>query len=60
MFDATAKLQAGILSGNLANLGFFDQCLEISENTTDGKINGKYCLGRVEIVSCFFEFLLYE
>lgn len=47
VFDATAKLQAGILSGNLVNLGFFEQCLQISAETLDGRIKGKYCLGRI-------------
>lgn len=58
VFDATAKLQSGILSGNLANLGFFDQCLEISAATSDGQINGKYCLGSVTTNFNFVSFLL--
>lgn len=49
VFDATGKLQPGILSGNMVSLGFFDQCLDVSKYTYAGQINGKYCLGSVSL-----------
>ena len=39
VFDSSSKLQAGILSGNIANFGDFDQCLSIKR----GPVQGKYC-----------------
>lgn len=52
--DATAKLQSGIMAGNQANLGDFDECLAIKEEMQSdspkyNKLYGKYCLGNVTI-----------
>lgn len=44
MFDATAKLPSGILSGNGNQYGDFDECLSI-----DGAVRGKYCLASLQV-----------
>lgn len=49
MWDASSNLPNGILSGNLYDLGQFDQCLSIRESGFDRGINGKYCLGTVSV-----------
>nr|CAH7737196.1 unnamed protein product [Callosobruchus chinensis] len=41
MIDATSKFPSGILSGNLGNLGNFEEC--INTVSKDGSIKGKYC-----------------
>lgn len=53
MLDATSKLQSGILSGNTADFGAFDQCIAVqsSVNHDINEIKGKYCLGRLKLSS---------
>lgn len=48
MFDASAKISSGLLSGNLNNFGDFDECLA-ARSQTDGFISGQYCLAYVNI-----------
>ena len=43
MHDATAKISSGILSGNINQLGHFDQCLDVVD-----PIKGKYCLAYLQ------------
>lgn len=43
MHDATAKISSGILSGNINQLGHFDQCLDVV-----GPNKGKYCLAHLQ------------
>lgn len=47
VYDATAKLPSGLLSGNVNQFGHFDTCL-LSSND-DYNINGKYCLVSMQI-----------
>lgn len=52
VFDATSKLQSGIISGNLYELGHYDQCISIErENGFLQSVNGKYCLGTAAILN---------
>ncbi|KAK5645592.1 hypothetical protein RI129_006892 [Pyrocoelia pectoralis] len=51
VFDASEKLPSGLSLGNGGALGSFDQCLGVSENTSVGIINGKYCIGSIELVN---------
>ncbi|KAH1026909.1 hypothetical protein HUJ05_000504 [Dendroctonus ponderosae] len=44
MFDASSKLMPGILAGNLAELGAWQQCLDINEETSFGPIKGRHCM----------------
>lgn len=46
MHDASAKLPSGILSGNLNQLGDFDECLNVK--ASNGEFSGKYCLAYVQ------------
>nr|XP_022903854.1 nose resistant to fluoxetine protein 6 [Onthophagus taurus] len=46
MYDASAKLPSGILSGNVIQFGDFDLCMKSSNPTDD--IYGKYCLPNVQ------------
>jgi len=45
VLDATAKLQSGILVGNLVSIGNFDQCIAVTDVQTHlGTFSGKHCL----------------
>ncbi|XP_066139073.1 nose resistant to fluoxetine protein 6-like [Euwallacea fornicatus] len=44
MLDASAKLQSGLLSGNIFNFGDFDECLKVQVDKGEiGTIQGQYC-----------------
>ncbi|XP_031625477.1 uncharacterized protein LOC116342116 [Contarinia nasturtii] len=47
MHDASAKIPSGILSGNINQLGDFDQCLNVM--APNNEFSGKYCLAYVQI-----------
>jgi hypothetical protein len=47
--DATSKIPSGLLSFNLAEMGDFQQCVNIDASTETGAILGKYCLGTLVI-----------
>jgi hypothetical protein len=50
VFDASAKLSSGILSGNVNNYGDVDECLSINEEVSSSsyKIQGKHCAIRFQ------------
>lgn len=47
MYDASAKLPSGILSGNINQYGDFDQCLSVISANNDFK--GQYCLAHIMV-----------
>lgn len=47
MFDATAKLSSGVLSGNVNNYGDLDECLSI--NQPMHSIKGRHCGVRLQL-----------
>lgn len=49
MVDATAKLQSGILRGNIINFGDYDECLSVNSGEDDAneRVVGQYCLGQL-------------
>lgn len=53
MLDSSAKIPAGLLRGNVNQLGDFDQCLGIAAHVKVDKKNvqvqGKYCLANIDI-----------
>lgn len=51
MFDASAKIPSGVLSGNINQLGDFDECLAVEKEygASNEKLYGKYCLANVEV-----------
>ncbi|PSN38332.1 hypothetical protein C0J52_12696 [Blattella germanica] len=50
MQDSTAKLQAGILTGNFHSLGSYDECISIQEVENPwGNIEGQYCLATFKL-----------
>ncbi|XP_030563114.1 uncharacterized protein LOC115764315 [Drosophila novamexicana] len=57
MLDATAKIGAGLLRGNINQFGDYDQCTKVSTTvqTTASKspmrVHGKYCLAQIEMRS---------
>lgn len=51
VFDATSKLQSGIISGNLYELGHYDQCVSIENEGVRQLVNGKYCLGSAAMLN---------
>ena len=44
--DATAKVSAGILNGNVNQYGDFDQC--INAQASNNEFGGKYCLAFIQ------------
>lgn len=47
MHDASAKVPSGILSGNVNQLGDFDECINVE--SPNNEFIGKYCLAYVQI-----------
>jgi hypothetical protein len=48
VLDSSAKLEAGILAGNLFTIGNFDECIGVTEVQTDlGPFSGKHCLAKL-------------
>lgn len=47
VYDASAKVSPGILSGNVNNFGDFDECLQSRSSNSD--TSGQYCLAYVKI-----------
>lgn len=47
MYDASAKIPSGILSGNVNQFGDFDSCLKVDDQKLG--IKGQYCLTYVEM-----------
>lgn len=45
VFDASARISSGIISGNINSFGDFDECLRIHSSAT----SGQYCLAYVNI-----------
>ncbi|XP_017046351.2 O-acyltransferase like protein-like [Drosophila ficusphila] len=44
MLDAWGSIPSGLLTGNMYDLGQFDECLAIKKDTSQGRtIQGKYC-----------------
>lgn len=48
MYDASAKIPSGFLSGNLNQYGDFDECLN-TVSPTNENIQGKYCLSYIQV-----------
>jgi hypothetical protein len=48
VFDASAKISSGLLSGNINNFGDFDECLH-AHSTSESGARGQYCLAYVKI-----------
>lgn len=46
VFDATAKMPSGLLSGNINQLGDFDECLTLKGSQG---IRGQYCLAYLQL-----------
>jgi hypothetical protein len=47
--DATGKIPAGILEGNIMNLGSMDECLDARADEDNETFTGKYCLVNFKI-----------
>lgn len=48
VYDASAKLPSGLLSGNLNQYGDFDECLN-TFSTSEENVQGKYCLSYIQV-----------
>lgn len=46
VFDASAKVSSGLISGNINSFGDFDECLRVWSSSIG---NGKYCLAYINI-----------
>ncbi|GLV35419.1 uncharacterized protein CBL_01431 [Carabus blaptoides fortunei] len=47
--DVSAKIPSGIITGNTADLGSFDQCLALDQTHNGTQYTGKYCLVQVSL-----------
>ncbi|GLV35422.1 uncharacterized protein CBL_01428 [Carabus blaptoides fortunei] len=47
--DSSAKLPSGFMSGNLVDMGAFDQCLAIDQTAQDIRYRGRYCLIKIPL-----------
>ncbi|GLV35410.1 uncharacterized protein CBL_01440 [Carabus blaptoides fortunei] len=47
--DASAKIPSAILSGNLIDMGAFDQCLALDQRINDTRYRGRYCMVKVPL-----------
>lgn len=47
MHDASAKMPSGLLSGNINQLGDFDEC--VNAKAPNDEFSGKYCLTYVQM-----------
>ncbi|XP_046748814.1 nose resistant to fluoxetine protein 6-like [Diprion similis] len=43
MLDATSKIQSGIMTGNVRELGMYDECFEASGKHDNVTVQGKFC-----------------
>ncbi|XP_016995340.2 nose resistant to fluoxetine protein 6 [Drosophila takahashii] len=59
MIDSWGSLPSGILSGNLIDLGNFDECLGIDHPVANSsrRVQGKYCLARFEVAPSISTYL---
>ncbi|RZF38891.1 hypothetical protein LSTR_LSTR012163 [Laodelphax striatellus] len=48
MYDASSGIQPGFLTGNIQDIGSYDECIEISK-PGDQNLNGKYCIVVVNV-----------
>lgn len=44
MRDSWGGIPSGIYSGNAVDFGNYDQCINIDENTSSGRVVGKHCI----------------
>ncbi|KAI8045768.1 hypothetical protein M5D96_001956, partial [Drosophila gunungcola] len=57
MIDSWGSIPSGVLTGNIWDLGYFDECLSINQVISSSqKISGKYCFliaNSLRIATCF-------
>lgn len=49
MLDASSKIPSGLFSGNLIDLGSFDECVSIEHINRSEKIFGSYCKVQIPV-----------
>jgi len=49
VYDSTAKVPEGVVSGNVYQFGHYDGCLNIKVDLGDGeRFRGKHCLAKIK------------
>ncbi|KDR21236.1 Nose resistant to fluoxetine protein 6 [Zootermopsis nevadensis] len=52
MWDSSAKLQSGLLTGNLNSFGNFDECISVTDvQHENGNFSGQHCLTTLNLVN---------
>ena len=51
MVDASSKIPSGILTGNVVDLGMYDECISIRGNFSTEINRGKHCFYTLDIIS---------
>lgn len=49
MLDASGNMPTGLLKGNVIDMGFYDECVDIAKNVNNLLIKGKHCYGGLMI-----------
>lgn len=54
VLDAASKVPAGILIGNILELGMFDECVNVKSNSNSANIQGQHCIISLSMPTKFF------
>lgn len=54
VLDATSKVPAGILIGNIWDLGMFDECVQVIGRDNSANIQGQHCMVSLALPTKFF------
>lgn len=49
MLDSSSKIPSGILTGNVRDLGNFDECLAVEHTFLKGHFIGKHCMAKINL-----------
>lgn len=49
MLDASGSRPKALLRGNVVDMGFYDECLDVAGNVNELLIKGNYCYGGLMI-----------
>lgn len=45
MLDASGNMPTALLRGNVVDMGYYDECMDVAQNVNNSLIKGKYCYG---------------
>ena len=51
MLDSSSKIPSGILTGNIVDLGMFDECMSVQIEYKNMEIHGRHCMYTLSVES---------